>query len=57
MRERDRHVERERDVCVEFRQFFSFTLGTRLGISKFCVDLCKKNLIVTGERAFCFEIV
>ena len=34
-------------VCVlfEFRQFF-FTLGTRLRISKFCVDLCKKNLIV-----------
>ena len=37
--------EREREVCVcvlfEFRQFF-FTLGTRLRISKFCVDLCKK---------------
>ena len=47
--------ERERDVCVcvlfEFRQFVLFTLGTRLRISKFCVDLCKKkkkkkNLIV-----------
>ena len=36
-------------VCVlfEFRQFVVFfTLGTRLRISKFCVDLCKKNLIV-----------
>ena len=43
----DRQVERERErevcVCVlfEFHQFF-FTLGTRLRISKFCVDLCKK---------------
>ena len=42
-----RERERERGVCVcvcvlfEFRQFF-FTLGTRLRISKFCVDLCKK---------------
>ena len=39
--------ERERGVCVcvlfEFRQFVCFfTLGTRLRISKFCVDLCKK---------------
>ena len=40
-------------VCVlfEFRQFVVvFSLGTRLRISKFCVDLCKKkkkkNLIV-----------
>ena len=51
-RERDwcRHVkvniasaDRQVDVCVlfEFRQFF-FTLETRLRISKFCVDLCKK---------------
>ena len=46
-----REREREREVCVcvcvlfEFRQVF-FTLGTRLRISKFCVDLCKKNLIV-----------
>ena len=46
-RERERERERERDVCVlfEFRQFFFFTLETRLRISKFCVDLCKKNLI------------
>ena len=31
-------------VCVlfDFRQFF-FTLGTRLRISKFCVDRCKKS--------------
>ena len=42
-----REREREVRVCVlfEIRQFF-FTLGTRLRISKFCVDLCKKNLIV-----------
>ena len=43
-------TERERAVrvCVlfEFRQFVFFTLGTRLCILKFCVDLCKKNLIV-----------
>ena len=49
-RERERERERERMcVCVlfEFRQFFFFTMGTRLRISKFCVDLCnKKNLIV-----------
>ena len=42
----DRQVERERDVCVFFLNFvrllFFFTLGTRLRISKFCVDLCKK---------------
>ena len=46
----DQQVERERDVCVFFLNFvslFFFTLGTRLRISKFCVDLCKKkNLIV-----------
>ena len=45
----DRQVEREREreVCVFFLNFVSFfTLGTRLRISKFCVDLCKKNLIV-----------
>ena len=46
--ERERERERERGVCVcvlfEFRQFF-FTLGTRLRISKFCVDM-QKNLIV-----------
>ena len=40
----DRQVERERCVCsfMNFRQFF-FTLETRLRISKFCVDLCKKK--------------
>ena len=43
----DRQVERERErevcVCVFFLNFISFfTLGTRLRISKFCVDLCKK---------------
>ena len=32
-------------VCVlfEFGQFVFLTLGTRLRISKFCVDLCKKK--------------
>ena len=43
-------TSREREMCVcvlfEFRQFVFFTLGTCLRISKFCVDLCKKNLIV-----------
>ena len=42
----DRQVERERCVCVFFLNFVGlllfFTLGTRLHISKFCVDLCKK---------------
>ena len=50
----DRQVEREKErcVCVFFLNFasffclFFFTLGTRLRISKFCVDLCKKNLII-----------
>ena len=45
----DGQGERERCVCVfffEFRQFAFFTLGTRLRISKFCVDLCKENLII-----------
>ena len=42
--------ERERGVCVcvcvlfEFRKFDFFTLETRLRISKFCVDLCKKKI-------------
>ena len=38
-------------VCVlfEFRQFVFFTLGTRLRISKFCVDLCKKKSDLTGD--------
>ena len=39
--------EREREVCVcvflNFVSLFFFTLGTRLRISKFCVDLCKKK--------------
>ena len=42
-------------VCVlfEFRQFgFFFTLGTRLRISKFCVDLCKKK----SERTRCLAV-
>ena len=49
----DRQVERERCVCVcvcvcvfflnvVILCGFFFTLGTRLRISKFCVDLCKK---------------
>ena len=46
--EREREREREREMCVcvlfEFRQFVFFTLGTRLRISKFCVDLCKKKI-------------
>ena len=51
-RERERKRERERErcvcVCVFFFNFVSlfFTLETRLRISKFCVDLCKKNLFV-----------
>ena len=42
---RERERERERDVCVlfEFCQFVFFTLGTRLHISKFCVDVCNKK--------------
>ena len=47
--ERERERERERCLCVFFLNFvrgFFFTLGTRLRISNFCVDLCKKNLIV-----------
>ena len=43
----DRQVERER----EFRQFI-FTLGTRLLISKFCVDLCKKK----SDRTRCLAV-
>ena len=33
-----------RERCVFFLNFviFFYTLGTRLHISKFCVDLCKK---------------
>ena len=45
-------------VCVlfEFRQFFCFvffTLGTRLRISKFCVDLCKKK---KSDRTRCLAV-
>ena len=41
-------------VCVlfEFRQFFFFTLGTRLRISKFCVDLCKNK----SDRTRCLAV-
>ena len=39
-------------VLFEFRCFF--TLGTRLRISKFCVDLCKKNLIIRDVYRFQF---
>ena len=47
----DRQVERERERCACVFSFLNlvslfFTLGTCLSISKFCVDLCKKNLIV-----------
>ena len=46
---------REMCVCVcvlfEFPQFF-FTLGTRLHISKFCVDLCKKK----SDRTRCLAV-
>ena len=38
-RERERERVRERGVfCLNF-----FSLGTRIRISKFCVDLCKKK--------------
>ena len=41
-------------VCVlfEFGQFVFLTLGTRLRISKFCVDLCKKK----SDRTRCLEV-
>ena len=53
----DRQVERERDVCVcvfflNFVSLFYFTLGTRLRISKFCVDLCKKK----SDRTRCLAV-
>ena len=47
--EREREREREMCVCVFFFNFVSllfFSLGTRLRISKFCVDLCKKKKII-----------
>ena len=41
-------------VLFEFRQFFFFfTLGTRLRISKFCVDLCKKK---KSDRTRCLAV-
>ena len=42
-------------VCVllEFRQLFFFTLGTRLRISKFCVDLCNKK---KSDRTTCVAV-
>ena len=39
-------------VLFEFRQFVFFTLGTRLRISKFCVDLCKKK----SDRTRCLAV-
>ena len=41
-------------VCVYFLNFVSlfFTLGTRLRISKFCVDLCKKKF----DRTICLAV-
>ena len=42
-------------VCVFFLNFvslFFFTLGTRLRISKFCVDLCKKK----SDRTRCLAV-
>ena len=39
-------------VLLEFRQLFFFTLGTRLRISKFCVDLCKKK----SDRTTCLAV-
>ena len=41
-------------VLFEFRQIvvFFFTLGTRLRISKFCVDLCKKK----SDRTSCLAV-
>ena len=44
-------------VCVlfEFRQFVAvFSLGTRLRISKFCVDLCKKKK--KSDRTRCLAV-
>ena len=57
-REREREKERERCVCVcvfflNFVSFVFFTLGTRLRISKFCVDLCKKK---KSDRTRCLAV-
>ena len=43
--------ERERCVCV-FSVCVFFTLGTRLRISKFCVDLCKRK----SDRTSCLAV-
>ena len=44
-------------MCVFFLNFviFFFTLGTRLRISKFCVDLCKKKS--DGARCLAVSIL
>ena len=39
-------------VLFEFHQFVFFTLGTRLRISMFCVDLCKKK----SDRRRCLAV-
>ena len=42
-------------MCVFFLiSSVFFTLGTRLRILKFCVDLCKKNLVVRDVKPFQF---
>ena len=51
-----RERERERCECVFFLNFvslFFFTLGTRIRISKFCVDLCKKK---KSDRTRCLAV-
>ena len=49
---REREREREREVFfLNFVSFF-FTLGTRLRISKLCVDLCKKK----SDRTRCLAV-
>ena len=39
-------------VCVFVSFFFFLSLGTRLRISKFCVDLCKKK----SDRTRCLAV-
>ena len=39
-------------VLFEFRQFFFFTLETRIRISKFYVDLCKSK----SDRTRCLAV-
>ena len=43
-------------LCVFFLNFvsFFFTLGTRLRISKFCVNLCKKKK--KSDRTRCLAV-